>query len=137
MRTRITTGRRSRSALAALAVLLSTFAVVTGASPASAAVTPVSGDPLTGSGVVNRTLLTAAQLTGGTATATIADTAFALPANAAMPLHTFSGRLELTGEDTGGGFTELRDDSVTPTRWTPRASTCRRSRWSSCRTAAT
>ncbi|TMR19303.1 beta-lactamase family protein [Nonomuraea turkmeniaca] len=94
----------------ALAALLGTFAVATGASPAAAAVTPVPGDPLTGSGAVSRTLLTKAELTGGTATSTIADSAFALPAAAAMPLHTFSGRLELTGEATGGGFTELEDD---------------------------
>lgn len=107
MRTR-TTGRYGPRL--AVAALLSTFAVAAGASPAAAAVTPVPGDPLTGSGVVSRTLLTVAQLTGGTATATIADSAFALPAEAAMPLHTFSGRLELTGEATGGGFTELRDD---------------------------
>jgi hypothetical protein len=105
---RRTTGRHGR--ILALAALLSTFAVATGSSPAAAAVIPVPGDPLTGSGVTNRTLLTASQLVNGTAAATIADSAFALPATAAMPLHTFSGRLELVGEATGGGFTELRDD---------------------------
>ncbi len=93
-----------------LAAVLSALVVMSGAQPAAATVTPVPGDPLTGSGVVSRSELTAATLTSGTATATVTDTAFALPATAAMPLHTFSGRLELTGEGAGGGFAELRDD---------------------------
>lgn len=87
------------------ATLLSTLIVA----PAHAAVTPVPGDPLTGSGAVSRSVLTAAALTSGTATSTIADAEFALPATAAMPLHTFSGRIELVGEATGGGFDELKD----------------------------
>lgn len=80
--------------------------------PLGAAIRParVPGDPLTGSGVVDRTQLTAADLTGGTAASTVPDGAFALPAAAARPRHTFSGRLELVGEETGGGFTTLRDD---------------------------
>lgn len=94
-----------------LAAVLSTVVVMSGAQPAVATVTPVPGDPLTGSGVVARSELTAATLTSGTATATVTDAAFALPATAAMPLHTFSGRLELTGEEAAGGFTELRDDN--------------------------
>lgn len=90
--------------------LASAAAVAVTPLPAQAVPNPVPGDPLTGSGVVNRSLLTAAQLISGTATATIADSAFALPAAAAMPLHTLSGRIELVGEPTGGGFTELRDN---------------------------
>lgn len=86
------------------------------ASPVGAASMAVSklpavpGDPLTGSGQVSRTLLTTTALTDGVATGTIADSEFALPPEAARPRHQFSGRLELLGEATGGGFTELRDD---------------------------
>jgi len=69
----------------------------------------VPGDPLTGSGVVSRTLLTYANLTTGTSTAPVDDSAFALPANAAMPDHVFEGRLELSSEATSGGFSEVKD----------------------------
>ncbi|MBL8063015.1 MAG: hypothetical protein JNK32_08365 [Anaerolineales bacterium] len=70
----------------------------------------VPGDPLTGNGVVSRTLLTYANLTSGSSTAPVDDGAFALPANAAMPLHTFEGSLTLNNEATSGGFNEVRDD---------------------------
>ena len=70
----------------------------------------VPGDPLTGSGAVTRTLLTYADLTTGSSTAPVDDSAFALPANAAMPDFTFEGRLELLNEATSGGFNEVRDD---------------------------
>jgi hypothetical protein len=70
----------------------------------------VPGDPLTGSGSVTRTLLTYANLTSGTSTAPVDDGAFALPAEAAMPLHTFEGLLVLNNEATSGGFSEVRDD---------------------------
>lgn len=70
----------------------------------------VPGDPLTGNGVVSRTLLTYANLTSGSSTAPVDDSAFALPANAAMPLHTFEGSLTLNNEATSGGFSEVRDD---------------------------
>ncbi|MBI3151410.1 MAG: hypothetical protein HYZ21_04715 [Chloroflexi bacterium] len=70
----------------------------------------VPGDPLTGSGSVTRTLLTYANLTSGSSTAPVDDGAFALPANAAMPLHTFEGSLVLNNEATSGGFSEVRDD---------------------------
>jgi len=86
------------------------LSLVLSAAPAAAAPTPVPGDPLTGSGAVNRTVLTAAELTSGSAQDTVTDAAFALPAGAAPAAHSFSGRLELTGEATGGGFRELRDD---------------------------
>lgn len=69
----------------------------------------VPGDPLTGSGNVNRTLLTYSDLMSGSSTAPVDDSAFALPAEAAMPDHTFEGRLELSGEATGGGFDEIKD----------------------------
>ncbi len=69
----------------------------------------VPGDPLTGSGAVTRTLLTYADLMTGSSTSPVDDSAFALPANAAMPDYVFEGRLELTGEATGGGFSEVKD----------------------------
>ena len=69
----------------------------------------VPGDPLTGSGAVTRTLLTYANLTTGTSTAPVDDGAFALPSNAAMPLHTFEGLLVLNNEATSGGFSEVKD----------------------------
>jgi len=69
----------------------------------------VPGDPLSGNGNVTRTLLTYNDLFNGSSTAPVDDSAFALPANAAMPDHIFEGRLELTGEATGGGFSEIKD----------------------------
>lgn len=70
----------------------------------------VPGDPLTGNGDVPRTLLTYNDLFNGSSTAPVNDSAFALPANAAMPDHVFEGRLELLNEATSGGFAEIRDD---------------------------
>lgn len=69
----------------------------------------VPGDPLTGNGNVNRTLLTYNDLMSGSSTAPVDDSAFALPANAAMPDHVFEGRLELLNEATSGGFSEIKD----------------------------
>ncbi|MEO5888487.1 MAG: hypothetical protein ABIQ77_12585 [Anaerolineales bacterium] len=69
----------------------------------------VPGDPLTGNGNVTRTLLTYNDLFTGSSTAPVDDSAFALPANAAMPAHVFEGRLELSGEATSGGFSEIKD----------------------------
>ncbi|MGH8900781.1 MAG: hypothetical protein ACRDYA_03650 [Egibacteraceae bacterium] len=96
---------------AALSVLVCAF-VLTAPASAYAAVVPVPGDPLPGSGAVTRSLLTAADLNSGTSNAPVDDGAFALPEAAAPPTHTFEGRLTLTDEHdpTRGGFTELRDD---------------------------
>jgi hypothetical protein len=69
----------------------------------------VPGDPLTGDGNVSRTLLTYNDLMSGSSTAPVNDSAFALPANAAMPDHVFEGRLELLNEATNGGFSEIKD----------------------------
>ena len=77
------------------------------AAPAEAV--PVPGDPLTGSGAVNRTELTAGQLTEGAATDTVPDSAFALPAQAAPPTHSFEGTLTLNGLSATGGFRVLKD----------------------------
>ena len=89
--------RRLRRAAATAAVLAGVFAgpLPTMAAPAASA--PVAGDPLTGSGAVNRTELTAGQLAGGTAEETVPDSAFALPAQAAPPTHSFEGTLTLDG----------------------------------------
>jgi len=79
------------------------------ASPATAASTPVPGDPLTGSGAVARSQLTAAQLTSGTAAATVPNSAFALPAEAAAPTASFEGTLTLNGVATAGGYSKVKD----------------------------
>ncbi len=71
----------------------------------------VPGDPLTGSGSVNRTLLTYNEMINGASTASpVNESAFALPADAAQPANSFSGRLELLGEATNGNFSKIRDD---------------------------
>lgn len=69
----------------------------------------VPGDPLTGNGNVTRTLLTYNDLMSGSSSAPVDDSAFALPANAAMPDHVFEGRLELLNEAISGGFSEIKD----------------------------
>lgn len=102
--------RRRRRQVLVLAVALaiapwSPFAAGT----AHAATSTIPGDPLTGSGAVTRTVLTEADLTTGSATATVADDAFALPANAAAPTNTFEGTLTLNGVSTAGGFTSIKD----------------------------
>lgn len=104
--------RRLRRAAAVAAVLAGLFTVPppTMAAPAAnAANAPVPGDPLTGSGAVNRTELTAGQLTGGSAEDTVSDSAFALPAQAVPPTHSFEGTLTLDGLSTAGGFRALKD----------------------------
>ena len=95
-------------AATAVAALVVTLIQITPPTAAHAA-TAVPGDPLTGSGVVSRSLLTTAQLTSGSSTGTIAYSAFALPATAAPPAHQFEGTLTLNGVATAGGFTSLKD----------------------------
>lgn len=90
-----------------LALALAPFSPLA-ARPAYAA-TAVPGDPLTGSGAVNRSVLTAADLTGGAAAYTVTDDAFALPAAAAAPTHTFEGTLTLNGVATAGRFRAIKD----------------------------
>ena len=69
-------------------------------------------DPLSGNGITNRTVLTETILSNGPAPASpvLTGSGFALPVNAAAPLHQFEGRLELIGEATGGSFLERQDD---------------------------
>lgn len=101
--------RRLRRAAATAAVLAGLFAVPPPTMAAPAATAPVPGDPLTGNGAVNRTELTAGQLAGGAPEATVPDSAFALPAQAAPPTHSFEGTLTLDGLSTAGGFRALKD----------------------------
>ncbi|MBI5923431.1 MAG: hypothetical protein HY847_17495 [Betaproteobacteria bacterium] len=54
--------------------------------------------------------LTFDDLMTGTSTAPVDDAAFAMPAGASLPTHTFSGTLELFGETTSNGFQALKDD---------------------------
>ncbi len=75
-------------------VLLLAFALAA-APPATAANLP--GDPLTGSGEVERGLLPAAQLQAGELPSPIDNSAFALPENAAPPRHEMHGTLQLFG----------------------------------------
>lgn len=70
----------------------------------------VPGDPLAGNGSVSRSLLTYSDMINGTSTSTaVSESAFALPANAAHPGNTFSGRLELSDEATNGSFSKVKD----------------------------
>ena len=68
------------------------------------------GAVLTGSGAVDRNLLTYDDLMTGTSITPLDDRAFALPDAAAMPAVVFVGRLELVGEAEYGGFETIRDD---------------------------
>lgn len=67
-------------------------------------------DPLTGNGNVSRTQLGYNALVNGAAPGVMVDYShYALPAGAAMPSNRFEGNLVLSGEATGGGFTEHVD----------------------------
>lgn len=101
--------RRSLSSLLCGALVAAAL-VGLSASPSSAAALAVPGDPLTGSGTVTRTVLTSAQLASGTApSAPVTNDAFALPAAAAPPAHSFEGTLTLDDVATTGAFTTLKD----------------------------
>jgi hypothetical protein len=64
---------------------------------------------LTGSGIVERTLLTYDDLMTGTSSGLVDDGAFALPEAAAMPGVVFEGRLQLSAS-TESGYEVIRDD---------------------------
>ncbi len=71
----------------------------------------VNFDPLNGLGLAARTQLTSTVLNSGPAPSSlVASSAFAMPADAAPPLHQFEGRLELFAEASSGSFSELLDD---------------------------
>lgn len=65
---------------------------------------------LNGSGNVSRRLLTYNDMLGGASAAPVDDSAFALPAEAALPAHVFEGRLEIFAEAGNDGFQKIRDD---------------------------
>lgn len=56
-----------------------------------------------------RTVLTSAELTGGAATGTVPNSAFAAPDGAAPPVREITGVLTLQGPPSSGGFTVLKD----------------------------
>lgn len=65
---------------------------------------------LTGSGVVDRNLLTYNDLMTDTSTGPVDDSAFALPEAAAAPAVVFEGRLDISAAGEIGGFELIRDD---------------------------
>lgn len=78
--------------------------------PTSTPGSTVPGDPLTGNGTVSRSILTSSEmLNGASVSSPVNESAFTLPANAAAPGNTFSGRLVLTGQATNGNFTKVTD----------------------------
>ena len=72
----------------------------------------VPGDPLTGRGNVNRSVLTYGELFSNTALASPVDDrdGFAVPASAAAPSQIFEGTLTLSNPTSSGSFRLLRDD---------------------------
>ncbi|MFA7279839.1 MAG: hypothetical protein WC100_07065 [Sterolibacterium sp.] len=64
-----------------------------------------SGSPSQGT----QTILTYDDLTTGTSSAPVSDAVFAMPPGAAPATRTFSGTLELLGEQSGSGFKALTD----------------------------
>jgi hypothetical protein len=71
---------------------------------------PVPGDPLPGTGDVNRSLVTYKELfSDATPSSPVDDSAFALPPNAAIPKEDFEGRLELLNPAASGGSATVHD----------------------------
>ena len=68
------------------------------------------GAILTGTGEVERSLLTYDDLMTGSATAPVDDSAFTIPEEAAMPKFVYEGRLELSTSAGNDGFKVIRDD---------------------------
>ncbi len=98
-----------------LMLLIALLASCGPAAPGPTAAPASATTPLGGSGDAERTLLTCDVLLNGPApTSPVDDGALALPAGAAPPAHTFEGRLELHGEDSGGGFQQLRGATELP-----------------------
>ncbi len=93
-------------------VRLLSCAVLVGCSALSmlAQVTPVPGDPLTGSGNVSRTVLTYANLSSSSYGSVPVDdmSGFGLPTNAAQPTQSFEGTLTL-GSLSNNSFTKISD----------------------------
>ena len=85
----------------------------------AAQVTPVAGDPLTGSGSVSRTLLTYSTLNNSSTSANpVNDSAYAVPTGAAAPTDTFQGTLTLTSPLSVGSYsTSYNPDNYSATGW--------------------
>jgi hypothetical protein len=88
-----------------------------GSTVLSASAVTVPGDPLTGSGNVNRSVLAYGELFSDSAPASPVDDSagFAVPANAAASSQTFEGALTLPNPASSGGFRLLRDDEKVDT----------------------
>jgi hypothetical protein len=89
-----------------------TLCAVLGMAPASfGQVTPMPGDPLTGTGSVSRTINTYATLMStAQASAPVSDTpGYGLSTNAAPPIDSFQGTLTLNAVKTTGEFTDIYD----------------------------
>jgi hypothetical protein len=90
--------------------------------PALPPATPINGLPsssrlpavLSGSGIVDRHLLTYDDLMTGSATTPLEDAAFAFPDAAAMPSVVFEGRLNISSTVAVGGFQVIRNDQGSP-----------------------
>jgi hypothetical protein len=78
----------------------------------AASAVAVPGDPLTGSGNANRSVLTYTELFSNAAPASPVDDSagFAVPPGAAAPSQTFEGTLTLSNPTSGGSFRLLRDN---------------------------
>ena len=97
-----------------LARLLSWAVIASlGSTLVSAFAATVPGDPLTGSGKVNRSVLTYGELFSSTAPASPVDdrAGFSVPVDAAPPSQIFEGTLTLLNPAASGGFQVLRDDT--------------------------
>lgn len=93
------------------AVVMFYVAVGSGCLAQSSTQMPVPGDPLPGTGDVNRSLVTYKELFSDvTPSSPVDDVAFALPANAGMPKEAFEGRLELLNPASSGGFVKVHED---------------------------
>ena len=78
---------------------------------AFATVDPMPGDPLTGNGVVNRSVNTVTTLMGtAQPSAIVNDTSgFGIPSTAAAPTNTFEGTIVLSNVTTTGNFADIYD----------------------------
>ena len=104
-----------------LALLLSGCASQGAPAPAKAGVglPPLAGDPLQGSGQVERSLLTYDELSqdAGTLGSPVADSAFGVPEGAAAPSHRFEGVLRLVQPEGSGESQVVKDDYNVADRW--------------------
>src|ERR1700733_627084 len=91
--------------------LVATLVSLTPTLPSASTLT-VAGDPLTGSGLVNRSVLPYGELFSNAGPPSAVDdyAGFAVSANAAAPSQSFEGTLTLSNPISSGSFRLLRDD---------------------------